>query len=216
MEGDDMFNTKSFTVAHRRVYVTLILTVLLVFTSLIAVSGNALADVGYKLPYPGNTQRFLTQGWNTGTHTGAQYYAYDFSMDPGTVIVAAKEGTVAAVREVFYDWQCGAGYGGYVNYIVINHNDGRATAYLHLTHDGAWVVPGQWVQRGLHIGQSGKSGAPDCGGHLHFQKQYQGAWNAQSVPVYFDEYPGQQLFAGNWYLSQNFCDTQGCPMRPAP
>src|SRR5207247_3974740 len=104
------------------------------------------------------------------------------------------------------------------NRIVINHSDGSATFYMHLAPKqnglpwGVVVITDNQVIQGALIGRSGNTGYvqpcnPDGTGgyHLHFNRQNQGGtpWTT-SQPVYFEEYPGQQLATYGTFTSRNY------------
>ena len=123
--------------------------------------------------------------WPTDTpYTITTYYGYRWgSMHPaidiygpgyGSAVYAANNGTVIAATG-----GCTAGYlgcnGRRGNYIIINHNIGYYTTYMHLA--SILVKPGQVVARGQKIGTMGNSGevypvptsySPYSGTHLHF------------------------------------------------
>lgn len=86
---------------------------------------------------------------------------------------------------------------------------GEAEVYLHLKD--VYVSVGQGVSRRQTIGTAGKTGWTNFNPHLHFQRQSQGAWITNSQPVYFDEYPGQQLQQGQWCESGNDWPGDLCP-----
>lgn len=93
----------------------------------------------------------------------------------GATIVAAAGGTVIDVcNECSHNWgkygSCGCG-GGYGNYVWIDHGDGRATIYAHMTDAVAYV--GQSVSAGETIGYVGSTGY-STGPHLHFEARYYG------------------------------------------
>jgi murein DD-endopeptidase MepM/ murein hydrolase activator NlpD len=58
--------------------------------------------------------------------------------------------------------------GGYGNYIRIEHADGIATAYGHLSRFAPGLKPGAKVSRGELVGFSGNTGR-STGPHLHFE-----------------------------------------------
>ena len=167
----------------------------------------AIADEGYRLPWTAGQTYRVDQGWGGSTsHNNDQmHYSYDFALPEGTPVRAVKAGTVSAARGNVPASSCG-GYDNRntVNYVTLNHPDGTATLYLHLS--GVARSSGS-VSQGEIIGWSGKTGwtntGSGCYAHLHFQRQAQGIWITNSRPVYFDEYPGQQLVAGRSYTSQN-------------
>lgn len=104
----------------------------------------------------------------------------------GTPIVAAADGVVIDVcNECAHNWgkygSCGCG-GGYGNYVWIDHGDGKATIYAHMTEAVAYV--GQSVSAGELIGYVGSTGH-STGPHLHFEARYYGErYNPKT------EYPG--------------------------
>lgn len=89
-------------------------------------------------------------------HTGL-----DIAAPMGTVVKAAVSGTVISAG-----W-----YGGYGNFILIDHGGGMATAYGHLSQ--ILVADGQHVDQGVVIGLVGSTGA-STGPHLHFEVRISG------------------------------------------
>jgi murein DD-endopeptidase MepM/ murein hydrolase activator NlpD len=85
----------------------------------------------------------------------------DIGVSTGTTVVAAASGTV-----IMAQW-----YGGYGNYILIDHGGGISTGYGHLS--AFYVSTGQQVQRGQAIAASGSTGA-STGPHLHFEVRKNG------------------------------------------
>lgn len=61
------------------------------------------------------------------------------------------------------------------NYVIIDHGGGYATLYLHLRRGSVAVAPGQAVQAGTQIGQTGSSGLSDWP-HLHFETWKDRLW----------------------------------------
>ncbi len=90
------------------------------------------------------------------------HYGVDLSAPQGTPIYASRSGQVTTTA---YE----AGGAGY--YVSINHMDGYATRYLHMTH--YIVSPGQYVTAGQVIGYCGSTGG-STGPHLHFSVYYNG------------------------------------------
>lgn len=101
---------------------------------------------------------------DTDFHIGLDIgdYSQEIYGDP---VVAAAEGTVAMVSE---DWTPGRGYG---MYLVIEHENGFATLYGHLS--AIDVEEGDTVKAGEQIGQIGATGFA-TGPHLHFEVRVNG------------------------------------------
>ncbi len=96
----------------------------------------------------------------------------DLGAPRGTSIVASRSGTV-----VFAKWDNSAGY-----YVKIDHGDGFATIYMHMTH--YIVKAGDKVTAGQKIGEVGSTGT-STGNHLHFGVQYKGSYvnPANYIPI---------------------------------
>jgi len=85
----------------------------------------------YILPYSVGSAYVVGQGNCTdGSHSEDQEYAYDFDMPIGTTIIASRAGTVIAVEERFDD---GNRTSGQENFVIVQHRDGTASGYYHLT-----------------------------------------------------------------------------------
>lgn len=82
----------------------------------------------------------------------------DFAARTGTPIYAAGDGRLVRVGR----------YGGYGNYIRIEHGDGYATAYAHLSRFADGMRSGRRVEQGEVIGYVGSTGR-STGPHLHFE-----------------------------------------------
>jgi murein DD-endopeptidase MepM/ murein hydrolase activator NlpD/pimeloyl-ACP methyl ester carboxylesterase len=91
----------------------------------------------------------------------------------GTPIYAAKDGTIEYARYSYTDAERWTpdGNGGYLdtsNYVIINHNDGTKTHYVHLQYSQTPIVTqNQTVTTNTiigYMGQTGQATAP----HLHF------------------------------------------------
>lgn len=87
----------------------------------------------------------------------------DMAAPQGTPIYAAKSGRVSVAK-----WSDSAGY-----YVSINHGDGFASIYMHMTH--YIVSAGQYVNAGQVIGYVGNTGLSK-GAHLHFGISYNGTY----------------------------------------
>jgi len=145
--------------------------------------------VGYRLPFACGMRVMVTQGNNTTfSHNGTQAWAYDFGVGRGTPVMAMEAGTVTHVNgSVVPGSRCWDGGGSEcantVNYVVIAHEDGTSTLYLHL--DAPEVSVGTRVTRGQRIARSGNTGW-STGAHLHVQRQGRcGSWFCASQSLTF-------------------------------
>ncbi len=102
-------------------------------------------------------------GWRSNPFGGAPEFhqGLDIAAPTGTTVTAAAGGTV-----IMAQW-----YGGYGNYILIDHGGGYSTGYGHLS--AIYVSQGQTVSRGQAIGAVGSTGQ-STGPHLHFEVRING------------------------------------------
>jgi murein DD-endopeptidase MepM/ murein hydrolase activator NlpD len=113
-----------------------------------------------------NARDALTQGYGAtefakNGYVGHWHNGVDFGVPLGTPILAAEDGTVAAVGN--QDSYCYRG--AYGKFVVIQHTNNLTTLYGHLSQ---YVVQkGGTIKRGQVIGYSGKTGYA-TGPHLHF------------------------------------------------
>ena len=132
------------------------------------------SDGSFVWPCPGHTYlTSLFEEWRGASNHGALDIA-DGSIY-GEKVCACWYGVVISTCEYcthdygkYYSCGCGGGYG---NYVMIDHGDGRVSIYGHLS--GVTVVPGQEVSAGQLIGFVGSTGY-STGPHLHFELQYNG------------------------------------------
>ncbi len=129
---------------------------------------------GYVWPVPGHYT--LSSVWNED-RTTYNHGAIDIS--DGSImnaeVVAAESGTVVlsysdCPHNYGKDGSCGCG-GGYGNYIMIDHGNGKATLYAHMT--SLAVTSGDYVQKGQLVGYVGTTGW-STGPHLHFETRLNG------------------------------------------
>lgn len=114
-------------------------------------------------------------GWREPPTEGASSFhgGVDLAGDEGTPIYATRSGYV--YRNGYTE------YNGY--YVGVDHGDGFASAYLHLTH---YIVSvGEYVSQGQVIGYMGSTGV-STGPHLHFTVYYDG--NTVNPAEYIDFY----------------------------
>lgn len=120
------------------------------------VGRGPVSDVGLVWPLQGRVTSEYGPRWG-GFHPGI-----DIADPTGTPIGAAKDGVVISAGP----------YGGYGNFVVVDHGDGLATAYAHQSRIA--VRQGQTVDQGEVIGYVGSTGY-STGPHLHFEVRINGA-----------------------------------------
>jgi LysM repeat protein len=119
-----------------------------------AQASNGTADqIGYYMrPVQGGVKTQGIHGYN----------AVDIASSVGTPILASASGEVILSKYAPGNpW-----FGGYGNYIVIQHPNGAQTVYAHLSEN--LVSRGWKVQQGQVIGYMGSTGQ-STGSHLHFE-----------------------------------------------
>ncbi len=120
----------------------------------------------YVLPFPIGEEFRISQGNCTdNSHQGFLRYSYDIEMPFGSVVTAAREGTVHAVR---IDQPTGSRGFTAANWIQIIHEDGMISAYAHLGQYSNLVEVGDFVQPGDTIALTGDTGDVGSFPHLHF------------------------------------------------
>lgn len=126
---------------------------------------NPPSDATWITPVSGYT---LTSPFGMRLHpvlgTYRMHNGIDMACAQGTPIYATRAGKVTVAS-----YQAG----GAGNYVSINHLDGFASIYMHMTH---YVVSaGQTVSQGQLIGYVGSTGL-STGPHLHFGISYAGTY----------------------------------------
>ncbi len=133
-------------------------------------TGNAKHDdtVLYQLPFPTTKSYPISQGPNGAfSHRGPNSFAIDWAMPVGSQILAAREGTVIALRKDSSRGGASNKYKSEENYLWIQHPDGTIGQYLHLKKDGVVVEVGDRIKQGQLIAYSGNTGYSTAP-HLHF------------------------------------------------
>jgi len=102
----------------------------------------------------------ITSGF--GPRWGSFHYGLDIAAGIGTPIHAAAAGVV-----IYAGW-----YGGFGNFVIVDHGDGIATTYGHQSRIA--VSPGERVAQGQVIGYVGSTGF-STGPHLDFEVRLNGA-----------------------------------------
>ena len=129
---------------------------------------------GFVWPCPGFY--YLTSEWNEdrGSYNHGAIDIADAGI-MGADVVAVKDGIVIdSYNGCYHNWgkdgSCGCG-GGYGNYAMIAHDNGKMTVYGHLST--TMVYTGQKVYQGQVIGFVGYTGH-STGPHLHFETRLNG------------------------------------------
>lgn len=143
------------------------------------------------MPWPEGSSFRITQapGDVITAHIAAgNRNAVDFSMPPGTAVLAARGGEVIETESRY-----GAGsdeepvtHEG--NYVRVRHEDGTIATYAHLMHRGVTAAQGMRVEAGGLLGYSGATG-DTLRPQLHFGvSRWEGPEGARfeiSIPVRF-------------------------------
>ncbi len=111
-------------------------------------------------------------------------YAVDISLPLGTPVRAAREGVIMEIADDFLDSGTDQKYRERANAVRVLHADGTMAVYAHLQADSVRVRPGQQVERGAWLANSGNTGF-STGPHLHFAIQRNAGMELVSVPFEF-------------------------------
>lgn len=126
---------------------------------------NGGTSTGFVYPLPAGCS-YVSCAYGYRIHPITGNYSFHSGVDlaaaAGTPIYAAKSGTVTAATYTYV----------YGYYVTINHGDGYATLYGHMTN--FIVSAGEYVSQGQVIGYVGSTGW-STGAHLHFTIYYNGA-----------------------------------------
>jgi hypothetical protein len=142
----------------------------------------------YRAPFATATNHPITQAFpQIATHVSRDsQYAVDISMPIGTDIMAARGGVVFDVAASNFSGGLDpARDGPKANVVRILHDDGTYAIYAHLNTNTIRVRPGDRVERGEYIADSGNTGF-SSGPHLHFAVVRNAGMTIESVPVLFE------------------------------
>jgi murein DD-endopeptidase MepM/ murein hydrolase activator NlpD len=126
--------------------------------------------------HPLNGAGYLSQGIRGVTHRGRMEYAYDIAASIGTPLYAMRSGRVIGLQDKYPDTGGGADKITKFNYIMLEHDGGYRSAYMHLQQGFRSKVnlkAGDRVETGQLMGFSGNSGW-STGPHLHVELQKPG------------------------------------------
>lgn len=145
-------------------------------------------QVPYRVPFAVANSYPVTQAFpDVMTHTSPDsYYAVDVAMPIGTDVFAARAGIVFDVASGNFT----AGLdperdGPKANVVQILHDDGTYAVYAHLNTNTVRVRPGDRVERGQYIADSGNTGF-SSGPHLHFAILRNAGMRTESLPFVFE------------------------------
>lgn len=145
-------------------------------------------DRPYRFPFGKASTFAVSQAYpDVITHRDpSSQYAIDFVMPIGTHIYAARSGRVIEIASDFFEAGVNAGVDGpRANVVRVLHDDGTMSLYGHLNWNSIRVVPGQKIDRGQYIADSGNTGF-STGPHLHFVVQRNRGGGILSVPIEFE------------------------------
>lgn len=149
----------------------------------------------YRVPFALASAYPVSQAFPTSiTHaTPDSRFAVDIAMPVGTDIHAARSGTVVEVASNNYRGGIDTTRdGAEANLVRILHDDGTFAIYAHLNWNSIRVRPGDEVQRGQYIADSGNTGF-SSGPHLHFAIVRNRNLRLDSVPFYFEGPNGSEV-----------------------
>jgi murein DD-endopeptidase MepM/ murein hydrolase activator NlpD len=149
----------------------------------------------YRLPFAAASSFPVSQAYPERITHGdpSSEHAIDFVMPVGSGVYAARGGVVIDVASEFF----GSGLdmsadGPRANVVRVLHGDGTMSLYAHLNWNSIRVVPGQRVQRGEYLADSGNTGFT-TGPHLHFVVQRNSGGAIVSVPTQFEGPAGESI-----------------------
>ncbi|APR83478.1 N-acetylmuramoyl-L-alanine amidase [Minicystis rosea] len=144
----------------------------------------------FQLPFPCGQ---VWAGQTRSNHSPTNSVDFNRADDIGDTVVAAAAGTVSRVAN--------EGNVSYGRWIEINHGNGYATRYAHLSTQKVSV--GQSVSKGQKIGTVGSTGG-STGPHLHYELRHNGV----AIKPVFNGVTAF-FFGTRNYTSKNSCSTGG-------
>jgi murein DD-endopeptidase MepM/ murein hydrolase activator NlpD len=120
----------------------------------------------YVLPFPVGKAHRVSQGNCTRqSHQRTLLYSYDLEMPFGSVVTAARDGIVMAMRVTQPTGSRGLTAS---NWLQVQHEDGIASEYIHLEQFGNLVDVGDMVTAGDPVAITGDTGDVGAFAHVHF------------------------------------------------
>lgn len=116
-------------------------------------------------------------------------------MNVGQTVCAMRDGIVVGVKQDSNRGGRNKKYYNDANYILIYHEDGAFTQYVHLKYKGSLVKIGDKVKKSQPIGYSGNTGF-STGPHLHFGVFKPTSKGFESVPYQLNSIPSKRYTNG--------------------
>lgn len=156
----------------------------------------------YNLPFLKGKRYKILQGQNTNfTHKGNfSKYAIDFKMDIGQTVCAIRSGKVIRIKENSDKGGRSEKYLDDANFILIAHNDGTFSQYVHLKKEGVLVKKGDTIKKGQVIGYSGNTGM-STEPHLHFAVYKPTKNGLESVSFILNGIPSKKYVKGKFAIN---------------
>ncbi len=129
------------------------------------VAAAVVSFAGHRLPWPAGQLAYVTQ--KDGEH---HLHEVDFDIQglaAAGEVCATKPGRVVFVKQSGSGGACDPTYFGRENLVVVQHESGEYSWYLHLAPGSVALRVGQEVGYGARIGLEGATGYA-CGVHLHY------------------------------------------------
>ena len=160
------------------------------------------STVNYGLPFSKGKRYKIIQGhFGKFSHRKPfSRYAIDFKMNIGQTVCAMRDGIVVSVKQDSNKGGRDKKYYNDANYILLYHEDGAFTQYVHLKHKGVLVKIGDKVKKGQPIGYSGNTGF-STGPHLHFGVFKPTLDGFVSVPYLLNSIPSKRYIKGKYALN---------------
>ncbi len=161
----------------------------------------------FHAPWAAHKTRTTGQA-NDGTFSHAGRYAWDYTVEIGTPVVAAAPGRVVRIIDDLPNNEEGVTTDpdAPANMVQLDHGGGLQSLYAHLDQFGVAVRAGQRVAAGQYLGRSGNSGY-STGPHLHYEILDP---SGNSISSGFVEVVGNEGIAeeGDPVTSQNVLDAE--------
>lgn len=152
----------------------------------------------YNLPFAKGKRYKIMQGhFGKFSHTSRQSkYAIDFKMNVGQPIHAMRDGVVINLKEDSNEGgRSREKYIDKANFVLIYHQDGTISQYVHLKHNGVLVEKYDSIKKGQLIGYSGNTGFSTAP-HLHFAIYKPTPTGFESLPYILDSIPSKKYVKG--------------------